>query len=93
MSGFRYDEERLGELLAALPPAPEAWVEAARELPRLERGLEQVLALAEADADFRAALVADLEAAIREAGVEPDPRLVRMLGARLGADRAPRTDE
>ena len=28
-----YDEERLGELLSALPPAPEAWVEAAKDAP------------------------------------------------------------
>ena len=32
-----YDEERLGELLAVLPPAPLGWVEAAQELPRNDR--------------------------------------------------------
>ena len=27
---MRYDEERLAQLLAKLPPAPEGWVEAAK---------------------------------------------------------------
>ena len=34
MSAARHDEERLGELLGALPPAPVGWVQAERELPR-----------------------------------------------------------
>ena len=29
-----YDEQRLAELIRALPPAPQAWVEAAQELAR-----------------------------------------------------------
>lgn len=86
MSGSRYEEERLGELLAELPPAPEAWVRAAKELPNLERGLEQVLALAQADAGFRAAMIEDLDGAIRQAGVEPSPEMVHMLRARLDDD-------
>ena len=51
MSG--YDEERLGELLAALPPAPEAWVRAAQDLPILRGQVDEIIARAEADAAFR----------------------------------------
>jgi hypothetical protein len=47
------EEERIAGLLSLLSPAPHAWVQAARERPRLALGLEQVLALAHADAEFR----------------------------------------
>ena len=81
MSGF--DEERLAALIPALPPAPESWVQAAQELPLVRRGLDDLVARAEEDADFRRSLVADLEAAIAAAGLEPDPRLVAALRERL----------
>jgi hypothetical protein len=68
--------ERLGELLRALPPAPRAWVDAAQALPAARRGLDEIVARAEADAAFRAALVADLEAALVEAGFRPDRPLL-----------------
>jgi hypothetical protein len=85
MSGNRPpDEETLPELLRLLPPAPESWVRAAQELPRAGRGIDQVLALADADAEFRGALVADLEQALRRAGFEPDPELARGVRERLG---------
>ena len=41
MSG--YDEERLGRLLAALPPAPEAWVRAAQDLPFLRAQVDEII--------------------------------------------------
>ena len=78
-----YDEERLAELIRALPPAPEAWVLAAQELPLARRGLDEIVARAEADAEFRAALIADLEAAIAQAGYEPDRPLVEAVRRRL----------
>ncbi len=81
-----YDETGLGELFALLKPAPQAWVEAAKELPRIERGLAQILALAETDAEFRAALIDDLESAIENAGFVPEPGLVRGARARLGSE-------
>ena len=56
-----YDEERLGELLRLLPPAPPGWVEAAQELPRARADLDALIARAERDAAFRQALVDDLE--------------------------------
>jgi type VI protein secretion system component VasF len=78
-----YDEEKLAELLRSLPPAPEGWVEAAQELPFLRAQLDDIVQRAEADAEFRRALMADLEAALAEAGYEPNDKLVRELRARL----------
>jgi hypothetical protein len=66
-----YDESRLGELLRRLPPAPEGWVKAAQELPRVRRELDDIVARAVADAEFRQALIADLEASLRAEGYEP----------------------
>ena len=78
-----YDEEKLGELLAALPPAPDAWVRAAQDLPLLRAQADEIVARAEADAAFRERLVADLNAALEAAGYEPDVRLVEQLRGRL----------
>ena len=78
-----YDEQRLAELLRALPPAPEGWVKAAQELPLARRSLDQIVERARADAEFRAALIADLERALSEAGYEPRPAVVEDLRARL----------
>jgi len=80
-----YDEERLGELLRLLPPAPAGWVEAAKELPRARAELDALVARAEQDAAFRQALVDDLEEALRLAGVEPRPVVVDHLRRRLRA--------
>lgn len=79
----RFDEERLAELLAALPPAPQAWVEAAKELPLVRDRLDEIVARAETDAEFRRALLADLEAALEAAGYEPEQRLVDAVRVRL----------
>lgn len=79
----RYDEERLAELLAALPPAPRAWVEAAQELPLVRGRLDEIVGRAEADAEFRRALLADLETALEAAGYEPEQRLVQAVRERL----------
>jgi hypothetical protein len=74
-----YDEERIGRLVGLLPPAPLGWARAAQEIPVLRRSLDAILARAEADAAFRPALIADLEAALAQAGYEPEPRLVDEL--------------
>ena len=76
--------ERLAELIAALPPAPEGWVEAAQELPRIRGALDDLLRRAEADAKLRAHLVANLESALAESGIHPTPRLLDLARARLG---------
>ena len=78
-----YDEERLGELLRLLSPAPAGWVEAAQELPRARAELDALVERAERDAAFRQALVEDLEEALRAAGVEPRPAVVEHLRRRL----------
>jgi len=83
MSENPWNEERLGVLLRLLPPAPRGWVEAASELPRLRAVLDDLVERAEADAAFRATVVADLEAALAREGVEPTPRLVHELQTRL----------
>ncbi|MBD0329049.1 MAG: hypothetical protein ICV64_02980 [Thermoleophilia bacterium] len=77
------DEERLAELIAALPPAPESWVRAAQELPLARATMDLIVARAEADAEYRARLIADLESALADAGFEPRTRLVDELRARL----------
>jgi hypothetical protein len=78
-----FDEERLGELLGHLPPAPAAWVRAAQELPAALAGLDGIVERAREDAAFRAALTADLEAALAAAGHEPTAPLVEALRACL----------
>jgi hypothetical protein len=78
-----YDEERLAELLRALPPAPAGWVEAAKELPSARRSLENLVERARADAELRKAVIADLEAALEREGVEPIRPLVDELRRQL----------
>jgi hypothetical protein len=80
-----YDEDRLAELIAALPPAPTGWVQAAQELPLARKGLDEIVARAEADAEFRQALIADLESALAQAGYEPRRLLVDELRRRYRA--------
>ena len=78
-----YNEERLGELLRMLPPAPAGWVTAAQELPLARVQLDALIRRAEADAAFRESVVADLELALRGVGVEPRPAVVEHLRKRL----------
>ena len=84
MSG--YDEARLGELLRKLPPAPEAWVQAAQELPLARLGLDDIVRRAEEDAEYRQRLAADLEQALAAEGYDPDPALIEAVRRRLGAE-------
>jgi hypothetical protein len=78
-----YNEDRLAELIAALPPAPQAWVRAAQELPLARTSLDEIVARAEADAAFRQALIADLEAALACEGYEPRRPLLDELRRRF----------
>jgi type VI protein secretion system component VasF len=77
------DEIRLAQLLRRLPPAPEPWVRAAQELPLVRGRLDEIVAQAEADAEFRRALLEDLEQALAAAGYEPDRALVAAVRQRL----------
>ena len=58
-------------------------MQAAQELPAARRELETIVERAEADAAFRAALVADLESALRAEGVEPTRPLLDELRRRV----------
>jgi hypothetical protein len=78
-----FDEERLARLIRALPPAPEAWVRAAQELPLAQTEIDEIVARAEADLAFRQRLIADLEGALAAEGYERDPALVEALARRF----------
>jgi hypothetical protein len=81
-----YDEERIAELLRLLPPAPVGWVRAAQELPAARKELAALVARAEADAAFKARVVADLEAALGAEGIEATPSVVAVLRLQLETD-------
>jgi hypothetical protein len=78
-----YDEETLAGLLRKLPAPPQAWVEAAQEIPLARRGLDDIVERAREDQAFRAALIADLETALEGAGYETNPALAEAVRARL----------
>ena len=78
-----YDEERLGVLLRVLPPAPTGWVRAAQELPRARRTMDEIVERAEADHEFRRALLADLEQALASEGYEPERLTLDEIRERL----------
>ena len=80
-----FDEERIAELLRLLPPAPAGLVRAAQELPAARAAIDEIVARAEADAELRARLLADLERALQAEGYEPSPAIVRALRDHLGA--------
>jgi hypothetical protein len=78
-----YNEEKLGEILSALPPAPEAWVRAAQNLPVARRGLEEIVERAEEDEDYRRRVIEDPEAVLEEADVVAHADVVEILRKRL----------
>jgi hypothetical protein len=80
------DEAQLAELLRLLPPPPDGWVRAAQELPLFRRTLDEIVERAEADARFRQALLADLEAAVAAEGYEAEPRLLDAIRHRLRSE-------
>jgi hypothetical protein len=81
-----YDEAQLADLLRRLPPVREAWLDAAKALPRVRRELDRLLPLIECDAELREAMTQDLESVLRRVGVEPEAPLVEALCRRLGPD-------
>jgi hypothetical protein len=80
-----YSEARIAQLLTGFPPAPEAWVRAAAELPVVRRGLDDLVRRARADSVFRQSVIADLERVLRDEGMAPHPATVEALRHRLGA--------
>ena len=77
------DEVELSRLIAALPPAPDAWVAAAKELPAARRAIDGLVAQPVASGHERERMLADLEQALRDAGQEPRRELVDELRQRL----------
>jgi hypothetical protein len=77
-------EPQLGSLIGVLPPAPEAWVVAAQEMPAARAAIDTLAARAQADLQQRQAILRDLEAALRSQGIQPRGELVQELRNRLG---------
>ena len=80
------EEERLAVLLRLLRPAPASWVRAAQELPSARATFVEIVGRAEADASFRAALIADLEQTLAAEGYEPARQILSEIRARLDDD-------
>jgi hypothetical protein len=78
-----YDHDTLGRLIACLPPAPDGWIRAAQELPAARRGIDDIVDRAVADAAYRARVVADLESALAEVGLEPTTPILEELRERF----------
>jgi hypothetical protein len=79
----RYDEEQLGDLLSALPPAPEAWMKAAKQVPQTRQRLDEIVERAEADEEYRRQVVADPERALEEADVVAHAEMIEIIRRRL----------
>jgi hypothetical protein len=88
-----YDEERLGTLLSALKPAPEAWVRAAQELPLVQRSLDEIVARAHDDEEYRRRVLADPEAALEEADVVAHSGTIEILEQRLTEEEEEQPEE
>lgn len=82
-----YDEEKLGEILSALPPAPEAWVKAAQDIPLARRALDAIVERAEADERYRRRVIENPEAVLEEADVVAHAEDIEILRRRLDADK------
>lgn len=78
-------EKELAELLGKLAPAPEAWVEAAKALPRIQAGADEVIERASQDPDFRQSAIVMIEKAIAAARVDSQRDTLQALLSRLQA--------
>jgi hypothetical protein len=78
-----YDEEKLGEILSALPPAPKAWVRAAKDLPLMQQGLDEIVQRAEVDEEYRRRVIENPVAVLEEAEVVAHVDAVEILRRRL----------
>jgi hypothetical protein len=77
-----YDEERLGVLLSALAPAPEAWVNAAKDAPFAGQRLDEIVERAKADEEYRRRVVDDPESVL-EAEVIAHAENIEIIRKRL----------
>jgi hypothetical protein len=69
-------ETQIAALIGALPPAPFAWVRSAQDSPGASKAIDGLLERARAHGEDRASTLAELEAALRQSGVEPPPALM-----------------
>jgi hypothetical protein len=76
------DEVALARAIAALPPAPHAWVLAAELLPLARTGIDSLVARCAEDAELRGRVIEGLEAALRSAH-EPTRRAAGDVQDRL----------
>ena len=67
----------------ALPPAPDALVRAAKEIPQMRDRLNGIVERAEADDEYRRKVVADPESALVEADVAAHAGAVEILRRKL----------
>jgi hypothetical protein len=80
-----FDETRLAALLAALPPAPEAWVRAAEILPLAVLDADALVERCRADSALRERVLEGLESALRSTH-EPTRDGAATLRERLRGD-------
>lgn len=78
-----HDHNTLARLIAVLRPTPQGWVRAAQELPAARNGIDEIVERAVEDTAYREQVVADLESALAEAGVEPTPPILAELRERF----------
>lgn len=80
-----YDENDLARLLEALPPAPSAWAEAAKELPRMRSEIGGIVDRAVRDAPYRRSVTLAMEKALRETRGRSERETLEALRERLVA--------
>lgn len=80
------DPDRIADLLRALPPAPEATVRTAQELPFVRDEINAILDRASSDPMFRHALGTDAGAALSREGFDVSEDVVAHILRRLPRD-------
>jgi len=81
----RYDENEIARALESLPPAPSAWVEAAKELPRMRSEIDGIVGRATRDAAYRKAVIKAMESSLAHTSDESKRRSLDELRERLAA--------
>ena len=69
--------------MSSFPPAPEAWVEAAQNLPVARKGVDEIVERAEEDEEYRRRVIEDPKAALEEADVVAHFDAIEILRRRL----------
>ena len=78
-----YDIDEIATAARGAATGTPGWVAAAQQLPQARAAFDSLLERAEADAELRQRLVADLEAALAEAGIVATPSFVELARERL----------